>query len=77
MSRGSPRYFCAKGRPGDQLNLSERASRPGKEGEASGWCFSGRDVIPWLLLVGVYGGAPSVWSGKDSSGESSRRPETH
>jgi len=34
MSRGSPRYFCAKGRPGDQLNLSERASRPGKEGLA-------------------------------------------
>jgi len=35
-------------------------------GGASGLCFSGRDVIPWPLLVGVYGGAPSVWSGKDS-----------
>jgi len=35
-------------------------------GEASGSCFSGRDVIPWPLLVGVCGGAPSVWSGKDS-----------
>jgi len=35
-------------------------------GEASGSCFSGRDVIPWPLLVGVYGGAPSVWFGKDS-----------
>jgi len=22
--------------------------------------FSGRDVIPWPLLVGVHGGAPSV-----------------
>jgi len=32
----------------------------------SGSCFSGRDVIPWTLLVGVHGGAPSVWSGKDS-----------
>jgi len=29
-------------------------------GEISGSCFSGRDVIPWLLLVGVHGGAPSV-----------------
>ena len=29
-------------------------------GGASGSCFSGRDVIPWPLLVGVYGGAPSV-----------------
>jgi len=28
--------------------------------------FSGRDVIPWSLLVGVHGGAPSIWSGKDS-----------
>jgi len=35
-------------------------------GEASRSCFSGRDVIPWPLLVGVYGGAPSVLSGKDS-----------
>jgi len=35
-------------------------------GEASRSCFSGRDVIPWPLLVGVYGGAPSVWFGKDS-----------
>jgi len=35
-------------------------------GEISGSCFSGRDVIPWPLLVGVYGGAPSIWSGKDS-----------
>ena len=25
-----------------------------------GSCFSGRDVIPWPLLVGVYGGAPSI-----------------
>ena len=31
-----------------------------------GSCFSGRDVIPWPLLVGVHGGAPSIWSGKDS-----------
>jgi len=29
-------------------------------GEASGSCFSGRDVIPWPLLVGVHSGAPSV-----------------
>jgi len=29
-------------------------------GETSGSCFSGRDVIPCPLLVGVYGGAPSV-----------------
>jgi len=35
-------------------------------GEASRSCFSGRDVIPWPLLVGVYGGAPFVWSGKNS-----------
>jgi len=35
-------------------------------GGASGSCFNGRDVIPWPLLVGVYGGAPSVCSGKDS-----------
>ncbi|QCD99716.1 hypothetical protein DEO72_LG7g1001 [Vigna unguiculata] len=40
--------------------------------EASGSCFSGRDVIPWPLLVGVYGSAPSVWSGKDSSSGVSR-----
>jgi len=26
----------------------------------SGSCFSGRDVIPWPLLVGVHGGAPSI-----------------
>jgi len=25
-----------------------------------GSCFSGRDVIPWPLLVGVHGGAPSI-----------------
>jgi len=25
-----------------------------------GSCLSGRDVIPWPLLVGVHGGAPSV-----------------
>jgi len=25
-----------------------------------GLCFSGRDVIPWPLLVGAHGGAPSV-----------------
>jgi len=35
-------------------------------GEILGSCFSGRDVIPRLLLVGVHGGAPSIWSGKDS-----------
>jgi len=29
-------------------------------GEISGSCFSGRDVIPWPLLVGVHGGAPSI-----------------
>ena len=29
-------------------------------GEISGLCFSGRDVIPWALLVGVHGGAPSI-----------------
>jgi len=29
-------------------------------GEASRSCFSGRDVIPWPLLVGVHCGAPSV-----------------
>jgi len=29
-------------------------------GGISGSCFSGRDVIPWPLLVGVHGGAPSV-----------------
>jgi len=29
-------------------------------GETSGSCFSGRDVIPWPLLVGVHGGAPSI-----------------
>ena len=28
--------------------------------------FSGRDVFPWPLLVGVYGSAPSIWFGKDS-----------
>jgi len=26
-------------------------------GETLGSCFSGRDVIPWPLLVGVHGGA--------------------
>jgi len=35
-------------------------------GGISRLCFSGRDVIPWPLLVGVHGGAPSIWSGKDS-----------
>jgi len=35
-------------------------------GEISRSCFSGQDVIPWPLLVGVHGGAPSIWSGKDS-----------
>ena len=34
MRRGSPRYFRARGRSVDQLNLSERASRPGEEGLA-------------------------------------------
>ena len=29
-------------------------------GETSWSCFSGRDVIPWPLLVGVHGGAPSI-----------------
>jgi len=29
-------------------------------GGVSRSCFSGRDVIPWPLLVGVHGGAPSV-----------------
>jgi len=29
-------------------------------GGISGSCFSGRDVIPWPLLVGVHGGAPSI-----------------
>jgi len=29
-------------------------------GETSGSCFSGRDVIPWPLLVGVHGGAPFI-----------------
>ena len=29
-------------------------------GEISGSCFSGRDIIPWPLLVGVHGGAPSI-----------------
>jgi len=28
--------------------------------EISVSCFSGRDVIPWPLLVGVHGGAPSI-----------------
>jgi len=28
--------------------------------EISGSYFSGRDVIPWPLLVGVHGGAPSI-----------------
>jgi len=32
----------------------------------SGSRFSGRDIIPWPLLVGDHGGAPSIWSGKDS-----------
>jgi len=35
-------------------------------GGISGSCFNGRDIIPWPLLVGVHGGAPSIWSGKDS-----------
>jgi len=34
MSKGSPRYSRARGRLGDQLNLSERASRPDEEGFA-------------------------------------------
>jgi len=34
MSRGSPRSSCARGRSGDQLILSERASRSGEEGLA-------------------------------------------
>jgi len=29
-------------------------------GRFSGSYFSGRDVIPWPMLVGVYGGAPSI-----------------
>jgi len=29
-------------------------------GEILWSCFSGRDVIPWPLLVGVHGGAPSI-----------------
>jgi len=29
-------------------------------GGTSGSCFSGQDVIPWPLLVGVHGGAPSI-----------------
>ena len=29
-------------------------------GGTLGSCFSGRDVIPWPLLVGVHGGAPSI-----------------
>jgi len=29
-------------------------------GEVSRSCFSGREVIPWPLLVDVHGGAPSI-----------------
>jgi len=29
-------------------------------GGVSWSCFSGRDIIPWPLLEGVYGGAPSI-----------------
>jgi len=29
-------------------------------GGISGSCFSSQDVIPWPLLVGVHGGAPSI-----------------
>jgi len=29
-------------------------------GEISRSCFSGRDVIPWPLLMGVHDGAPSI-----------------
>jgi len=29
-------------------------------GGISGSCFSGRDVIPWPLLVGVHGATPSI-----------------
>ena len=29
-------------------------------GGVSGLCFNGRDVIPWSLLVGIHGGAPSI-----------------
>jgi len=29
-------------------------------GETSGSCFSGRDVIPWPLSVGVHDGVPFV-----------------
>jgi len=35
-------------------------------GEIPGSCFSGRDIIPWPMLVGVQGGAPPIWSAKDS-----------
>ncbi|QCE01491.1 hypothetical protein DEO72_LG7g2788 [Vigna unguiculata] len=35
MCRGSPRAFCASGRPGDQsVFLSEHTTRPGKRGLA-------------------------------------------
>ena len=29
-------------------------------GETSWFCFSGRNIIPWPLLVGVHGGASSI-----------------
>ena len=29
-------------------------------GGVLGWCFSGRNVISWPLLVGVHGSAPSI-----------------
>ncbi|QCE14879.1 hypothetical protein DEO72_LG11g1885 [Vigna unguiculata] len=66
MDKDSPKPYYAKGRPSDQLIiLSERVSRTvcnslESLGETSGLRFSGRDVIPWPLLVGVHGGAPSV-----------------
>jgi len=33
---------------------------------APGSRLCGWNVTPWPLLVGVHGGAPSIWSGKDS-----------
>ncbi|QCD98321.1 hypothetical protein DEO72_LG6g3041 [Vigna unguiculata] len=38
----------------------ERGAGRGSDVRLSGLRFSGRDVIPWPLLVGVHGGAPSV-----------------
>ncbi|QCE03842.1 hypothetical protein DEO72_LG8g1871 [Vigna unguiculata] len=67
VNRGSPKIFATKGRPGywhelksHIYGLREMDGYGNTEKEMKKVNYQEMDVIPWPLLVGVHGGAPSV-----------------